>query len=230
MKWAGESVVVLVAHNELGHDPIEEEGKDGETTKRCPLYPGMTCRQHLDIAVQTDNSRDETEPVVPFIELLPNSWIIAPDDKVHRIEESDQFSTSAIKKQTAKLQKELGEPLSRKAFDKVLPHVRAAHKAMESEEWKQALAAWAKVRGEVKKPGKGLLALIQRHLDEISEDIDYEFEEAREGEGPLAERRKVVRALLDSIDVKVGGKYLPIHEQLETWLQGTGTSKGGRKR
>ena len=190
----------------------------------------MTCRQHLDIAVQTDDSRDETEPVVPFIELLVNSWFIAPDDKVHRIEEEDQFSASSIKKQAAALQKSLGAALSRKAYAAVVPQVEAAQKAMEAEEWRKALTAWAQVREAIKKPGKGLLALIQRHLDEISEDIDYEFEEAREGEEPLAERRKLVRALLDSIDVKVAGTYLPIHEQLEAWLQSTGVSKGGKKK
>jgi hypothetical protein len=228
IKWATEHVVVLISHNELGHDAIEEKGEDGETTERCPLYPGMTCRQHLDVSVQTDNSRDETQPVVPFIELHPNSWLIAPDDRVHRIEETDQFAASAIKKQTAALQKELGETLTHKAFEAVLPHVRAAHKAMDTEVWVEALKAWATVREQIKNPGKGLLALIQRHFDEITEDVDYVFEEAREGDAPLAERRKIVRALLDSVDVKVAGKYLPIHEQLGTWLQGTGVSKGGK--
>ncbi len=220
---------MLVSHNELGHDAIEEEGEDGETVERCPLYPGMTCRQHLDVSVQTDNSRVETHPIVPFIVLHPNSWLIAPDDKVHRIEETDQFATTAIKKQVTTLQKELGETLTRKAFEKALPQLHTAHKAMEDEDWLKALTNWAKVRESIKKPGKGLLALIKRHLDEISEDIDYDFEEAREGDEPLVERRKAVRALLDSIDVKVAGKYLPIHEQLETWLQSTGTSKGGKK-
>ena len=86
MKWADESVVVLVSHNELGHEELEVE-EDGKTIKKCPLYPGLTCRQHLDIAVATDNSRDETLPVIPFVRLHPNSFLVLPTDKVEAIAE-----------------------------------------------------------------------------------------------------------------------------------------------
>ncbi len=111
IKWADQNVVVLLSHNELGHEEIEDPNQTGKDNTRCPLYPGLSCRDHLNIAVETDNSRDETLPVVPFVELCPNSWLIAPDGKVHRIEEKDQFASKSIQKHTAALQKELGEAL-----------------------------------------------------------------------------------------------------------------------
>ena len=58
VKWARDHVIVLVSHNERGHEPIEEKGYDGKVVRACPLYPGMTCREHCDVAVDTDAPRD----------------------------------------------------------------------------------------------------------------------------------------------------------------------------
>ena len=60
--------MILIAHNEMGHDEEEVKGEDGETVSMCSLYPGMTCRQHVDISVEVDNSREEVLPKVEFVE------------------------------------------------------------------------------------------------------------------------------------------------------------------
>ena len=39
VRWANEHLVVLVAHNELGHDPVVNENATGDEAHRCPLYP-----------------------------------------------------------------------------------------------------------------------------------------------------------------------------------------------
>ncbi len=223
IKWAEESVIVLIAHNELGHEEIEVANQTGEN-KRCPLYPGLTCRDHLNIAVETDASRDETLPVVPFVELCPNSWLIAPDGKVHRIEEKDQFVTKSIQKATEALQKELGEALTFKKFEKALPHMEVALAAIDDEEWRKALEAFVEVLKIAKKPGKGLTAYIDAHMASISEDVGYAFEFAVEDDdSSTADKRKEVEALLKAVDVKVNGKFASVREQLVDWLKKNAT-------
>lgn len=218
IEWADEHVVVLVSHNELGHDPIEVE-IDGRKVERCPLYPGLTCRQHCDIAVETDNSRDETLPVVDFVELCPNSWWIRPDGEVEQISEKDQFSASSVEKSGAKLQKSIGRPLSRKAFAKVGPHVDKALEAVEAESWKPALEHLAKALAAAgRKPPASLAKLVDRTLAQIDEEVAWAFEDALEEDTDSA-RTAAVKALLEQVAVDVGGRSLKTRDKLEAWLK-----------
>ncbi len=146
IKWANENIIVLIAHNELGHEGIVDKNVTGEDNRRCPLYPGMTCREHLDVAVETDTSRDDELPVIPFVELCPNSWLVHPDGTVVPIEEKAQFTTKGISDQAQALQKKLGDAQGAKRFAELLPHATAARDALDEETWRPALEALARLR------------------------------------------------------------------------------------
>jgi hypothetical protein len=217
IKWAADEVVVLVSHNELGHDAVEVE-VDGKAVERCPLYPGLTCRQHCDIAVETDNSRDETLPVVEFVELCPNSWWIRPDDRIDRIAEKDQFSASAIRASAAAVRKALGKPLSRTVFEKVKPHVVKALEAADDESWRPALEHLDKALATAGKPPASLEKLVERTLVVIDEEVAWLFEDALEERTDSA-RTAAVEALLAQVDVDVAGRSIPTREKLRDWLK-----------
>ncbi len=149
VKWANEHLVVAIAHNEMLHEPVEEKGEGGETTERCPLYPGMTCREHVNMAVDVDNGRGDDLIQIPFLELCPNSWLVLPDGKVVRIEETDQFDPKRVRAIVAEHQKTLGKALSVTEVGILQTLVDAARQAYEDESWNVALAAWSAVAERV---------------------------------------------------------------------------------
>lgn len=220
IKWANENVIVLIAHNELGHEEIVDEKVTGEDNRRCPLYPGMKCRDHLDVAVETDTSRDEELPVIPFVELCPNSWLVHPDGTVDPIEEKAQFVTKGIKDQAKALQKKLGDAQTSKRFTELLPHAEAANDALDEEAWRPALEALAKLRAGVKKPGKGLDAWISSRMELVQEEVEYTFEDVAEDEQlTKSEKRIEIAKLFKSVDVQVGGRHLGIRDIMAEWLK-----------
>ncbi len=220
IKWANENLVVLIAHNELGHDEIEDAKITGKDNRRCPLYPGLTCREHLDIAVETDNGRDDELPVVPFVELCPNSWLIRPDGQVTAIEEKAQFTSKGIKDATKTVQKELGDATSYKLAKPLLPFAAAALAAFDDEKWRDGLERLAKLRADVKKPGKGLLHWIGLRTTYVDEEIQFLFEDAVEdADLSLSEKRQALVPLFRSVDVKVGDAYVPVRDKLAKWLK-----------
>ena len=219
IKWANEHVVVLISHNELGHEEIVDEGVTGEGGRHCPLYPGLTCRQHLDISVETSNSRDEELPVVPFIELCPNSWVIHPDGKVEAIDEAAQFTSKGVEDALKAAQKTLGDALPVSVYAKRLPDAVAAQAAFDDERWRDGLLALARLRAAVKRPGRGLRAWITLRLELVEEEVGFLFEDAIEdGDLSPAERRTAVTAQLEAVDVRVGSAYVPLRARIEAWL------------
>ncbi|MDJ0972950.1 MAG: hypothetical protein QNJ98_00645 [Planctomycetota bacterium] len=227
IKWANENVVILVAHNELGHEPIEDENVTGEDTQRCPLYPGLTCREHLDIAVETDNSRDDELPVVPFIELAPNSWLVQPDGKIVPIKEEAQFTSKGIKDATKTMQKELGDGLGVKEGTALIPLAKAALEALDEETWRTALDRLATLRTRIKKPGKGFLGWLALRMETVEEEVAYLFEEALEDEDLSDDdRRQLIAPLFQSVDVKVGDAYVPVRDRMAKWLKAHPATSG----
>lgn len=84
VRWATERLVVVVAHNDLGHDPVEVEGGAGEKEERCSLHPGLVSHAHLDAAVDVVSARGEGLAKIPFVEPCPNTWLVSPDGQVVR--------------------------------------------------------------------------------------------------------------------------------------------------
>jgi hypothetical protein len=218
-KWAEDRVVVLVAHNELGHEEVEEETKEGEAVRRCTLYPGLACRDHLGIAVDIDNARGEGLVKVPFIELCPNSWTVSPTGEVTPIPEDDQFDPKRIREQVEGLQKGLGPILSRERFEKVTEQWDRVQPAIDEERWAEALDALSAAMGEAKEPQAPLRALVEAHLASIDEGVTFAFEEIRDDDArPLPERREAVRALLATADREVLGSRIPATTAMREWL------------
>ena len=116
IEFAKEKLVVLIAHNELGHDSVEEKDYDGKKRRACPLYPGMTCREHLDASVDIDVARGEGLVKIPFIELCPNSWLVPPVGKPEQIPEEDQFTVKKVQARIETMQEASGPSLTRAQY------------------------------------------------------------------------------------------------------------------
>jgi len=210
---------VLIAHNELGHDPVDGTDYDGKPARMCPLYPGVTCREHVDAAVDLETERDDELTPVPFIELCPNSWLVPPQGEPIRIVEDDQFVVGKIEAQVEKVQKTLGPSVSRSVHDQVVNALGQADQAIEDEAWPKALQALAGIAAHVKKAHRGLEGLIDARIAEIDERVGWAFEELAEGDGPLAARRKAVEELVKALDVAVYGRKPKLLATMQAWLE-----------
>lgn len=222
--WAAKHVVVLFAHNERGHEEDRATDAEGRETRSCTLYPGLSCRDHLDIAVQTQNAREEHLPRVPFLELCPNSWLIAPwlglasgtgsdaptsAEHVVPIAESDQFSASGIETATATLQKRLGEALSYEEAQPLVEALAASLAHAEEERLGHALAALVPVGRLGARLPRSLVHLLDERLAAIDEEATWRMESLLESSDE-AERRAGLAALEAELDIEVAGKRLPV--------------------
>lgn len=216
--WANEHLVVLVAHNELGHDAVEVENATGDEDERCPLYPGLTCRQHLNAAVDIDNARDEDLVPVPFIELCPNTWLVRPDREVVRVEEKVQFQPKAIRKQVDAVQKALGAPLGTARYVEMRDLLLRGDAALDEEAWRRALEDWAAVAKLVPRPHPSLKALLETRLTLLDEAVELEIDDLVEQTEPDADALKAGRALHEALDVQVLGRAVSSRARLGLWL------------
>ena len=217
VRWATDHLVPLVAHNERLHDSVEEEG-EGETVARCTLYPGISCRDHVRAAVDVDNAREEDLVKVPFVELCPNTWLVAPTGEVLRVEEDAQFDPKAVRERAEALQERLGASLAAKAFPPCRERLERAEAAADEERWRDALEALASLAEPAPKPTTSLEALVATRLSDLDEGVRLAAEDALEAEAPGAEDRALVEGLLAATDVAVYGRRLPVREALSAWL------------
>jgi hypothetical protein len=224
--WSREHLVVLFAHNELGHPEDEGTDADGESTRRCTLYPGLSCRDHLDIEVAVTNSREAHLPRVPFVELCPNSWIILPyggrsdvtgdaqDGSVVAVPEDEQFDARKLRKAIEAVQARLGPALDRKEGDVLLADARRLEEHLDEERLPEALAVLAAIEKRVgpKRPtslGRWLLDAF----DGMDEDVRTAFED-KASDGDVA----AVQAWRDATAVTVLGRRLPALAEMDAWL------------
>ena len=239
IKWAHDHMIVLIAHNELLHEehPAKEEGGRPE----CSLYPGLRCRDHLNITVETENSREEHLPRVTFVELCPNSWIIAPTggfpaqgssveapakgDKAgeqaadryapfRQIPEKDQFTSKGIRKHVEAVQALLGDPLDRSTGHKIAAILKKAQTHQDESDWSGVMAALAKIDEHAKKAPLSLRRLVAARLAEVSDEIEYEFDDLKEAKNVPA-----VRALLKVASIPVVGQTVPIAKAMDEWVK-----------
>ncbi len=207
-----------MAHNELLHDAIEIEGADGEVTKACPLYPGLSCRDHLNAAVDIDNARGEDLVQVPFVELCPNSWLVLPTNDVVAVSEKDQFTPAAIQKQAKAVQKTLGSALPGSILPQVRPRLETAETAAEDEDWKQVLASLAALEEVVPTPHTAFKRLLAGPLETVEEMVRFDAEDLLAIDAPAPDQIAVARTLLAQVDVAVYGRYVPVRNELHAWL------------
>lgn len=219
VRWANANVVTLFAHNELGHEAVEVETEDEGKVARCPLYPGLTCRDHLNVAVDIDGGMRGLVPKVPFVELCPNSWLVLPTGVVEAIPEDDQFVAAKIEARVKAAQKELGSALDVARGDRCVRRLAEAAVALEADDWHAALVALAGLAEEVREPPPSLARLVDERLAQIDEPVTWAFEELRDDDDlPPASKRTAVEALLRRVAVDVYGRRLPVVKALESWL------------
>jgi hypothetical protein len=219
VRWTHEAVALLVAHNELGHEEQRTTDSYGNAVRRCTLYPGLACRDHLDAAVDVDVARDEELVKVPFVELCPNTWLVAPGGEVTALTEEEQFSAAKLRARADKLQQTLGKALARDAFPRMKDLLEKADAAAEEERWKDALSRLAELLAPVKEPHASLVALVRARLDDIDGDAGCDFEDLRDdAKVPAAEKRKRLEDLLAALDVEVLGARVPTHAATKAWL------------
>ena len=213
IKFAKDNLVVLIVHNERGHDAVEEKGYDGKTVPMCPLYPGMTCRDHCDAAVDVDAPRDENITKVPFIELCPNSWLVPPQGEPVQISEEDQFVAKKVQGEIEKMRKSLGSTLEAKVYREIVNAFAFFESAVEDEAYEKAVRALAGVETLAKKPHKALMALVEQRLEELEDELRWQFEDAIEvgakDDTPMSERVATVKSYVKALDVAVYGKHAP---------------------
>ena len=218
VRWANQHLVVLVAHNELGHDPEVVENATGEDAKRCPLYPGMTCRQHLNAAVDIESERDEELVAVPFIELCPNTWLVHPNREVVRVPEKDQFQAEAVRKQVEEAQAKLGATLDGARYVEIRDLLLRGDKAYEEDAWRRALEDWAAVAKILPQPHASLRALLETRLRWVDEAVELDVDDLVEQEEPTPEALAAGKRLHEALDVQVLGKHVPSRARLGLWL------------
>jgi hypothetical protein len=221
IRWADANLVVMIAHNQLGHEQLETADAEGNVVRDCTLYPGMTCREHVDAAVDVDNAREEELVRVPFLTLCPNTWLVRPTGEVEQVSEEDQFVPSRVQAHVERVQKELGPALDRAAFTRLDEAFRRGDEALDAERWADALAAWAAVEGLVKRPHAALIAQVERRLAAVDQGVRWLFEDLAEP-GPKdartpAERLAAVDALIAAVERPVCGKRAPIEAEMRAW-------------
>ena len=223
---------MLIVHNERGHDSIEAKGYDGEPVFNCTLYPGLTCQQHCDAAVDVDGPRDEFLVKVPFITLCPNSWLVPPVGEPVQIEEEHQFVVAKVKNAVTGMQKTLGETVSKQTYEQVKNAVSAFDSALEDDEFSKALQALANVEGLVKKPHAALRTLVTNRLAELDDPVRWAFEDFAEpgskDETPLATRVAGVRSLVKTVDVSIYGASIPSLQAMKAWLDKQAKTTGAK--
>jgi hypothetical protein len=219
IRWSHEGVVAFVAHNELGHEELKETDSYGQEVRRCTLYPGLACRDHLDAAVDIDNARGDDLVKVPFLELCPNTWLVAPTGEVTQVPETSQFDPKKIQEQVAALQKTLGDAVPTKAWPGMQDLATKADAALEEDRFQEGLLHLAALGKVVKEPHAAFKAFVQERLDDVEEDVAYAFEDLRDdAKLPAVDKRTKIEALLAAVDVEVLGARVPVHGAMKAWL------------
>lgn len=218
VRWSRDALIPLVVHNERLHEETEVE-VDGEVVRRCALYPGLSCRDHVRAAVDVDNARGEHLVQVPFVELCPNSWLVLPDGEVQRIAEKDQFDPKAIRRQVERVQEGLGASLEADVVVPVREALERAEAALDDDRWREALEALAGIERHVPAPHAALRALVRRHFEAIDEWVAFEAEDALEREEPTDADRALLARLASAVNVLVYGRMVPIKAKLDAWLR-----------
>lgn len=220
IRWSQEAVVALVAHNERGHEEREETDSYGDKVKRCTLYPGLACNDHLDAAVDIDTARDDGLVKVPFLELCPNTWLVAPTGEVAQVSEEEQFVPGKIRERVEGLQKSLGAPVPVKGYAALREIAAKADLAIDEDRHRDALTQLAALARAVKPPHAALKAFIEARVALVDKHVGYAFEDARDSKKLSPEERRArITALRDAVDLEVLDARPACHATLTAWLE-----------
>jgi len=183
----------------------------------------MTCQEHCDASVDIDLARGEGLIKIPFIELCPNTWLVVPDGEPERIPEEDQFTVEKVEARIKAMRKTLGAALSHERYVQIRNAFGQADRAFDEDAWQKALQALAGIESLVPAPHASLKRLIDTRLEDLEEQVRWEYEDAttvgRRDKTPMGERLAAVRKLIERVDVRVYGKDLPLLAEMRAWVQ-----------
>lgn len=219
IRWTHEDVVLLVTHDEREHAETTEPGPYDKPVKRCSLYAGLSCAEHVDTAVEVDTARGDDLVKVPFVELCPNTWLVLPTGAVKPVGEEIQFVVGKIREQVAAAQKELGAAVPTKQYATLQESADAADAAIDAGRWAEALPHLAALGKALAKPHAALKQFLEARIASVDTHVTWEFEEARDdAKLAAATKRERIAALLAAVDVEVLGARPPCHAALKAWL------------
>jgi hypothetical protein len=216
VKFANENVICVVGHNDTGHAAEIEDAK-GNKTPGCALYPGLQCKDHQAIMGEVAQPAEG----MPKIELpngVPNSWLIAPDGTVEKIESADQQSAGKVQELIEALQKKSGKAIGWKDYEKLSTAFETGAKATETGDLKAAITAYQQIE---KKAGK-MPASVGERLTKCVEALNakaVEAFEALKSAEDAVQRDKDMKALKSKVAAKIGPKALPVLADIDAWLK-----------
>jgi hypothetical protein len=255
VKWANENIVVVVAHQDDGHKPESpakdaknDEGDDPDAPKDdepkpdeepkedggarsdggadgpCPLYPGLSCAEHRTMG------RDLTGPPegLPKIEApegVPSSWLIAPNGEVRPVTGANQQSAGKIQEIAEAWQKDLGDHVPWKKWEKYQAAFQDGDAAVEKGDWKAALKAYGTLDAALKKLPDALGSQLQAKVEVLREKTSAAWAEVRDGEGDVAAKQKAAKDLLAKVGQRLSSGPLPVKAEIEAWLKENAAKK-----
>jgi hypothetical protein len=218
VEWANENIVVVVGHSDKGHEPVEEEGKDGTKVQVCPLYPGLTCEQHQQ-AIQDMIRGGDDLPKVKQPEGMPYSCLVGPDGQVKEFARGDDRIANKIIEIADEWQKSFEDRLVLKKFEKHKESFATGDAAAAEKDWKAALKAYAEVDKARKKLPPAMVALLDEKLKALGEGLAAAWAEVKDGTGTPAEKVKAANDLKAKIAVTLSTGPLPLKAEIDAWLK-----------
>lgn len=216
VKFANESVICVVGHSDTGH-ATEIEDEKGKKSPGCPLYPGLTCEQHRAVNGQVMNP-PEGCPKIELPNGVPNSWLVAPDGTVEKIEPADQQSAGKVQELAEALQKKAGKAIGWKDYSKINEAFEAGATAIEAGDFKAALTAYAQIDKKASKMPPSVGERLGKQTEVLNAKVAEAFEGLKSGEDAL-QRDKDIKALKSKVLTKLGGKALPVVAEIDAWLK-----------
>lgn len=216
VKYANESIVCVVGHNDTGHEAEVEDAK-GNKSPGCALYPGLQCKQHQSIMGEVGRPPEG----MPRIELpngVPNSWLVAPDGTVEPIDPADQQSAGKVQELCEALQKKAGKAIGWKDYGKLQEAFESAAKAVEGGDWKAAITACQAVEKRAAKMPPSVGERLAKQVEELNAKVAEAFEAAK-GEPDAVQRDRDMKALRAKVSAKIGPKALPVVAEIDAWLK-----------
>jgi hypothetical protein len=216
VKWANENIVVVVGHNDTGHEAVVEDAK-GKKSPGCALYPGLQCKEHADI-MNTVGSPAEGLPKIEMPNGVPNSWLVAPDGTVEAIPGADQQSAGKVQELAEAMQKTAGKAILWKDYEKLNDAFAAGAKAVEAGDWKVAVAQYVAVEKKAAKMPASVAKRLKERVEALNAKVVEAFE-AVKAETDATQRDKEMKALRAKVSSKIGPAALPVLADIDAWLK-----------
>jgi hypothetical protein len=229
--WSNENIVAVVGHNgatggKEDHKPVtEKDAKTKEEREVCPVYPGLTCKEHQDLRAAFSNPPDGWGKIGQS-DGVPNHWMVGPDGLCEKVENKDAaLPKSLIEVLTAFQKKYEGKPVPLKKWDAYNKSFTDAEKALADGKWKAALAAYGKVDADGKKLSKGLVEKVAAKVAELNEKVVAKFTEVKDGADDTATKLKALKALRSEVGQKLSTGFLPVVADLDAWIKEAAAAK-----